>query len=68
MDSFYDQYAIKLVLTLILVLIKHYIGDEDKKGTLFIFTSRSCKIENINKKRISNALHFVYVKGGSFRV
>ena len=32
------------------VFIQHHIGDEDgiKKGTLFIFTSRSCTIENIN--------------------
>ena len=48
---------------------KEATGTGIKKGTLFIFTSWSCTIENINEKKkiISNALHFVCVKGGSFR-
>ena len=48
---------------------KEATGTGIKKGTLFIFISWSCTIENINEKKkiISNALHFVCVKRGSFR-
>ena len=47
----YDQYAIKIVLTLILVsLYTITLATRIKKGTLFIFTSQSCTMNKQNKK------------------
>ena len=46
----YDQHAIKIVLRLILVSLYYItLTTRIKNGTVFIFTSRSCKIDNIKK-------------------
>ena len=51
-DSCYDQYTIKIVLRLILVsLYKITLAMRIKKSTLFIGTSRSGAIKNIDRKK-----------------
>ena len=50
--SCYDQYTVKIVLTLILVsLYIITLATRIKNGTLFIFSSWSCAIENINNNK-----------------
>ena len=48
--SCYDQHVIKIVLTLIVVSLYYIkLATTIKNGTVFIFTSSSCNIDNIKK-------------------
>ena len=54
----------KTVLALVLVSLYNItLATRLKKGTVFIFTSRSCTIENINKKKLKRLTPFLCREG-----